>query len=70
MYFGGILDPGGRELCKTSISIYGIYNSLGIKIPSSHFVRIKKAVSLLEPLAEDPNFKQIQSKSILSLKYL
>ena len=47
------------HLCYT---IYGIYNSLGITIPGSHFVRIKKAVSLLEPLAEDPNFKQIQSK--------
>ena len=45
-------------------SIYGIYNSFGIKIPLNHFVRIKKALSLLEPIAIDPKFKKIQSKLI------
>jgi len=43
-------------------SIYGIYNSFGITIPRDHFVRIKKALSLLEPIAKDPKFKKIQSK--------
>jgi len=52
------------HLCYT---IHGIYNSLGIEIPGSHFVRIKKAVSLLEPLARDPKFNKIQSKLIYIL---
>jgi len=52
------------HLCYT---IYGIYNSLGIEIPNSHFVRIKKAVSLLESLARDPKYNKIQSKLIYLL---
>jgi len=43
-------------------SIYGIYNSFGITIPREHFVRIKKALSLLKPIAKDPKFHKIQSK--------
>ena len=43
-------------------SIYGIYNSLGLAIPGNHFVRIKKALSLLEPMAKNPKFQKIQSK--------
>ncbi len=43
-------------------SIYGIYNSFGIAVPNSHYDRIKKALSLIEPIADDPNFQKIQSK--------
>jgi len=43
-------------------SIHGIYNSFGIRISGNHFVRIKKALSLLEPIAKEPKFKKIQTK--------
>ena len=45
-------------------SIYGIFNSFGVAIPDSHYMRIKKALSLIEPIAKDPKFQKIQSKLI------
>ena len=48
-------------------SIYGIYISFGISIPENHYSRIKKALTLIEPLAKEPKFKKIQSKLIYIL---
>ncbi len=48
-------------------SFHGIYNTFGIVIPGSHFVRVKKALSLLEPIAKDPKFHKIQSKLLYIL---
>ena len=45
-------------------SICGIFNSFGIAIPESHYLRIKKALSLIEPIAKDPKFQKIQAKLI------
>ena len=42
--------------------IYSIFNGFGIAMPDSHYNRIKKALSLIEPIAKDPKFQKIQSK--------
>ena len=47
------------HLCYT---IYRKYKSNNIPVPKEHLKRVEKAVSLLEPIAEDPKFLKMQAK--------
>ena len=47
------------HLCYT---IYRTYKSNNIPVPKEHLKRVEKAVSLLEPIAEDPKILQMQAK--------
>ena len=48
-----------RHLCYT---IHRTYKSNNIPVPKEHLKRIEKAVSMLEPIAEDPKNQKIQAK--------
>ena len=43
-------------------SIHRTYKSNNIPVPKEHFKRVEKAVSLLEPIAEDPKILKMQDK--------
>ena len=45
------------HLCYT---IYRTYKSNNIPVPKEHLKRVEKAVSLLEPIAEDPKNLKMQ----------
>ena len=47
------------HLCYT---IYRTYKSNNIPVPKEHLKRVEKAVSLLEPIAEDPKILKMQAK--------
>ena len=47
------------HLCYT---IHRTYKSNNIPVPKEHLKRVEKAVSLLEPIAEDPKMLKMQSK--------
>jgi len=47
------------HLCHT---IYRTYKSNNIPVPKEHLKRVEKAVSLLEPIAEDPKILKMQAK--------
>ena len=48
-----------RHQCYT---IHRTYKSNNIPVPKEHLKRVEKAVSLLEPIAEDPKILQMQAK--------
>ena len=48
-----------EHLCYT---IHRTYKSNNIPVPKEHLKRVEKAVSLLEPIAEDPNNRKMQAK--------
>ena len=41
---------------------YSTYKSNNIPVPKEHLKRVEKAVSLLEPIAEDPKNRKMQAK--------
>ena len=43
-------------------SIHRTYKSNNIPVPKGHLKRVEKAVSLLEPIAEDPKILKMQAK--------
>jgi len=47
------------HLCYT---IYRTYKSNNIPVPKEHLKRVEKAVSLLEPISEDPKILKMQAK--------
>ena len=47
------------NLCCT---IYRTYKSNNIPVPKEHLKRVEKAVSLLEPIAEEPKNRKMQAK--------
>ena len=47
------------HLCYT---IHRTYKSNNIPVPKEHLKRVEKAVSLLEPIAEDPKNRKMQAK--------
>jgi hypothetical protein len=47
------------HLCYT---IYRTYKSNNIPVPKEHLKRVEKALSLLEPIAEDPKILKMQAK--------
>ena len=47
------------HLCFT---IHRTYKSNNIPVPKEHLKRVEKAVSLLEPIAEDPKILKMQAK--------
>jgi len=47
------------RLCYT---IHRTFKRNNIPVPKEHFKRVEKAVSLLEPIAEDPKNRQMQAK--------
>ena len=47
------------HLCYT---IHSTYKSNNIPVPKEHLKRVEKAVSLLEPIAEDPKNRKMQAK--------
>ena len=47
------------SLCYT---IHRTYKSNNIPVPKEHLRRVEKAVSLLEPIAEDPKILKMQAK--------
>ncbi len=52
------------QLCYT---IHRSYKSLNITVPNDHLERMRKAVSLLEPIAADPKIQKIQAKLLYIL---
>ena len=47
------------HLCYT---IYRTYKSNNIPVPKEHLKRVEKAVSLLEPITEEPKNRKMQAK--------
>jgi len=43
-------------------AIHRTYKSNNITVPKEHSKRVEKAVSLLEPIAEDPKILKMQAK--------
>ena len=56
-----------KAIKKTVVLRYGklcytTYKSNNIPVPKEHLKRVEKAVSLLEPIAEDPKNRKMQAK--------
>ena len=49
-----------RQLCYT---IHRTYKSNNIPVPKEHLKRVEKAVSLLEPIAEEPKIETCRLSS-------